>query len=542
MQKRKIGALVTTVALAIGLAGFAASPAGAEEVPSSPDTSTPAVVTPTEPASPAPGEEVSATTPVSAPVESGTPTPPSSEEPTPPTEAPTSDTPPADHIDSAQDPAQAPVTAQPAPTARVAPAVEYINAFWSMPTWAGPNQATWGQDILTTVPSGAGLIAVDSDNFPKLGCGLNVQQDVYIKGEVTTALIAAGHLNGPNDPAEALMPGGWGTSYTVFQTAACPPPVLNQLCESPASGPQSTNVNDLWVDIDTRSAGHHEYVSGGLRTYTDDATSNAKVSEGIAVNFALKNTGSLDLNWTGSTPPPGINLFVNFGADGNGTLVYESIYGQDLWLTNGSSAAVKANAPSHTGGNGSDNHGTINEWLTKYPDAQVTGIAYSLGSGVFGDGVIHSITAGCTTYTFDYEIVIPEKPAPIVTHDSSEATDCEAGIVTTHHTTTTIDFAYDQETNTWIQQEPVTTQDEDTTRDATLEECPIVTPTPTPTPTVPVANPTPPAATPVAAVSADRLASTGSDLTSGWYFLGGALLIAGLILAFGRRITRRHTH
>lgn len=193
---------------------------------------------------------------------------------------------------------------------------------------------------------------------------------------------------------------GWSKNFRGT-IVACP--VENKVCSTIANGPVSTNLNDLWGNVDTRSAGHVEYVTGGLHVWTDDATSNAKVSEGIAANFPLKNTGALSLAWTGSTPPPGINLFVNFGADGNGTLVYEAVYGQDLWLTNGSSAAVKAKAPVNGGGNGSQWHGTITQWLSVYPDAQVVGVAYSLGSGVKGDGVISSITAGCTKYTFDYQ-------------------------------------------------------------------------------------------------------------------------------------------
>lgn len=192
------------------------------------------------------------------------------------------------------------------------------------------------------------------------------------------------------------------THYShTYKSPDCTPPPLNTCV--PGEDVHSTNLNEKWSNIDTRSAGHYEYVENGLRVWTDDNSSQAKVSRGIAHAFPLKNTGVLDLDWTGSTPPPGINLFVNFGADGNGTLVYESVYGQDLWLTNGSSAAVKANAPVNGGGNGSQWHGTINQWLEKYPDAQVTGIAFSLGSGVLGDGVINSITANCTVFTFDYE-------------------------------------------------------------------------------------------------------------------------------------------
>lgn len=181
----------------------------------------------------------------------------------------------------------------------------------------------------------------------------------------------------------------------------------------------STNLAPLWNNVDTRSAGHYEYVEGGLHVWTDDNSSQAKVSLGQAANFPLHDTGVISLDWTGSTPPPGVNLFIT-SEFGNGTLVYESVYGQDLWLTNGSSQGLKDNAPVNGGGNGSQWHGTVDQWLTKIPNAQVVGIAFSLGSGVLGDGVISSITVGCGTHTFDYEREVPEKPDNEVGTDTWE--------------------------------------------------------------------------------------------------------------------------
>ena len=201
------------------------------------------------------------------------------------------------------------------------------------------------------------------------------------------------------DEGAAIAEGAESEWTYTFTKEKCYVPPTNQ-CTA-GQGDLSTNVNPTWVNVDTRANGHYAYVSGGLHVWTTDNSSQAKVSLGHAANFDLKNTGVLDLNWTGSTPPPGINLFVNFDGTHTGTLVYESVYGQDLWLTNGSSQYVKDNAPVNGGGNGSQWHGTINQWLEKFPDAKVTGIAFSLGSGVLGDGVIKSITVNCGTYTFD---------------------------------------------------------------------------------------------------------------------------------------------
>lgn len=358
-----------------------------------------------------------------------------------------------------------------------------------------------------------------------------------------------------------LAPDELKSAQSTNPSGECFVPPTN-VCTAPGVGTTSTNLVPLWSNVDTRSAGHYEYVENGLHVWTDDATSQAKVSLGYAAAFPLQNTGVLDIDWTGSTPAPGINLFVNFGADGTGTLVYESVYGQDLWLTNGSSAAVKANAPVNGGGNGSQWHGTIDQWLAKYPGAQVTGIAFSLGSGVKGDGTINSITAGCATYLFDYVAPAP-KPEPTTERDETvtygewstpEVTcDSEVGdevaisreVYTTPRTRTTGEPTYDAQTNTWTQGafgewadgETVTTI-EDGTYTVTAEDIAELTcPTPTPTPT-PSETPAPtPTVTATPAPTGAKLAVTGGEtvaaLTAG--ALGIALLGLGTVLTLKRR-------
>lgn len=204
---------------------------------------------------------------------------------------------------------------------------------------------------------------------------------------------------------------------TVEVDTDCVPNVVppTNSCETGVST-HSTNLNELWFNVDTRSAGHYEYVENGLHIWTDDASSNAKVSLGQALSFPLHDTGVLGVDWTGTSPAPGLNLFVDFDGDTapDGILVYEAVYGQDLWLTGSSAQFVKDAAPVIGGGNGSQWHGTIDQWLTKFPEAHVYGIAFALGSGVLGDGVINSITIACGTHTFDFEREVPEAPAPIL--------------------------------------------------------------------------------------------------------------------------------
>lgn len=385
-----------------------------------------------------------------------------------------------------------------------------LPATWNYGTTPTYQAAIFPQDLLTTdVPA----------------CRWSQDDAYWLESEAEVALFES------LDDDGVLTQGEDSAIYASHVFTAGPPcaPVVTNVC-TPGQGDTSTNLNDLWSNVDTRSAGHLEYVDGGLHVWTDDASSQAKVSEGRAANFPLHDTGVIGLDWTGSTPPPGVNLFVNFGADGTGTLVYESVYGQDLWLTNGSSATVKANAPVNGGGNGSQWHGTIDQWLTVYPDAVVTGFAYSLGSGVHGDGVIHSVTVNCATYTFDFEREVPVKPEPVVDTTSWFEDTCVepldgTAVVVEYGQDVTTDWVWDAESWEWVAGEPVIGEvyvvSETTVEN---EECAaVVVPTPTPTVTVtPTATPTPVVAQ---VATAATLASTG---TSG---LGVVLAIgAGLIL------------
>jgi hypothetical protein len=155
---------------------------------------------------------------------------------------------------------------------------------------------------------------------------------------------------------------------------------------------------------DTRATGHYEVVGTGLHIWTEGSTSTDKVAEYVATSTPLSDATDTALNYTaysGNTPP-GAQLVVDFGRDGtaDGILVGEPIYGGDWWLSNGSEQFVKDGAPSHEGGSGSVNHGTLQQWVAAFPDATVKAFGFSLGSGVLGDGVLNSITFAGDTYTF----------------------------------------------------------------------------------------------------------------------------------------------
>ncbi len=191
-----------------------------------------------------------------------------------------------------------------------------------------------------------------------------------------------------------------GDTYTFAAAPATTTKVL---------GPLDVNMSE------TRAQGTNTFLPGGgleIQTVIGSDPSLAK-SAGYfdAGNLPLSQAGEPSMNYSNITGTlrPSTQLVVDFDGDGtpDGILVGEPVYsdgsvlyGNDWWLSNGSSAVVKADAPSHTGGFGSDNHGMLSEWRAKFPNARIMAAGWSLGSGVQGHGVINSITVGTTTYTF----------------------------------------------------------------------------------------------------------------------------------------------
>lgn len=214
------------------------------------------------------------------------------------------------------------------------------------------------------------------------------------------------------------------------------------------TGPaQAANVvsYDLagWVN-ESKSAGHVEITAAGLHVYTDDASGNAKAAlyKSAPDGASLANIGTPALNWTGSTPAPGLNLRIDIagGTGHDGTLVGESVYGDNWWLTGSSSAEMKALAPHTGGGNGSEWFGTLAEWAANaktVDGAWVTQFGFSLGSGVEGDGVIKSMTFGANKYTF-----VP--PTPVTPKEPTFTTpDCEKLATPVKPTTSTgVDYTF----------------------------------------------------------------------------------------------------
>ncbi|MEV7398409.1 Ig-like domain-containing protein [Aeromicrobium sp. NPDC092404] len=169
------------------------------------------------------------------------------------------------------------------------------------------------------------------------------------------------------------------------------------------------------ADVDTtstRSAGHNTFrPTGGVRTWTDNDSSEAKAAGLFDVDLPLDQAGepTIDYRTNSGTIPPGLWLTIDADDDGDvdGTLISEaSYYGNDWWL-NETSGVMYDNAPSQEGGSGSDRHGTLSGWLQEFPEAQIVQAGWSLGSGVEGDYIVDAITVGLTKYTFTGQNVDP---------------------------------------------------------------------------------------------------------------------------------------
>ena len=165
---------------------------------------------------------------------------------------------------------------------------------------------------------------------------------------------------------------------------------------------------------DTRATGHYQVVGTGLRVWTEGSTSTDKVAEYVAMSTPMASAGEPSLEFTNTTGAgvPGFQLVVDFDADGaaDGILIGEpGVYGNDWWLNNAAKQFVKDGAPSHSGGYGSADHGTLDGWRTAFPNANVVAFGFSLGSGVKGDGVIDAINFAGTRYTFATPVVLTSK-------------------------------------------------------------------------------------------------------------------------------------
>ncbi len=185
------------------------------------------------------------------------------------------------------------------------------------------------------------------------------------------------------------------------------------LVASPAQAATITLIPSQVDQSETRSLGHNEFLADGVRVWTEDNSSQSKAAGYFEVDQDLATAGepSMDSVRNDATTglKPGMQLVTDFDGNGSpdGILVGEPtysdgspLYGDDWWLSNSSAQFVKDGAPSHTGGSGSANHGTLEQWRVAFPDAHIVAYGWSVGSGVKADDTIRSMTLGANTYKF----------------------------------------------------------------------------------------------------------------------------------------------
>ena len=164
---------------------------------------------------------------------------------------------------------------------------------------------------------------------------------------------------------------------------------------------------------DTRATGHYEFTADGLHIWTDGETSTDKVALYKSVTpYALSQVGVPSMSYSSNFGlSPGLQIVVDLNNDGtaDGILVGEpNAYGSNWWA----SASIVENAGAfpglpRVGGGGSAINGTLDQYLAAYPQAKVMTVGFSLGSGVYADGVLHSLTFGCYTWTFGKDATPP---------------------------------------------------------------------------------------------------------------------------------------
>jgi len=173
-----------------------------------------------------------------------------------------------------------------------------------------------------------------------------------------------------------------------------------------------------WNLSETRATGHNEMTADGVHVWTEGSTNIGPRTDGVAgtwntdkaaaykaASFKLSELGEgFGLELSGSDPtPPGLQLVVDLDNNGTpeGNLVSEPAYAAStLWLSNNWTGIDLSSAPATVNGGGTGKGGTVNAWLAAFPDAKIMAVGYSLGSGVKGDFIIKSLTAGCTKYVF----------------------------------------------------------------------------------------------------------------------------------------------
>jgi uncharacterized Zn-binding protein involved in type VI secretion len=178
---------------------------------------------------------------------------------------------------------------------------------------------------------------------------------------------------------------------------------------APAAHAADALLTPVDVNTDaTRATGHNDFLADGVHVWTEGATSTDKAAGYFDVHQPLADVGEPTLDWSGTLPAvPGLQLTTDFDGDGDvdGILVGEPAYGGNWWVGSIQDQSVfdAPNTPPTEGGGGGTYNGTLDQWRTAYPNAEVIQAGWSLGSGVHGDGILYGISVGDTDYQFSDE-------------------------------------------------------------------------------------------------------------------------------------------
>jgi hypothetical protein len=212
--------------------------------------------------------------------------------------------------------------------------------------------------------------------------------------------------------------------------------------------------------------------------------------------------------------------------EGSITFEEEPSYGGDLWSTS-EWEGVEA-------GMGYAAFGSIEEYIELNGDVVVNAIDLLYTHPEASTTTVESFIIGCTLYTFEPPVIVPEQPEDIVVVTEETFVNCDADTFTTVTTTTTTSTVYDAQTNTWVPTEPVV-QIASSEREATDAECPPA-PVEPEKPSTPVDEPVDEAPAP----TAQRLAETGGPDMTGLAFGAFGVLAIGIAAALAARVRRQH--
>lgn len=135
--------------------------------------------------------------------------------------------------------------------------------------------------------------------------------------------------------------------------------------------------------------------------------------------YSLAEVGKPSLDYTrdsGTSPGMRLTVALNDGSGRTIELVGEPTvpgYGDGWWVLDpatGTGSTVNYGVGSAMG---YTNFAPLSAYLTLYPHATVQKVGFSMGWGVNGEGVMHSATFGCYTWTFEKAPVNPQ-PNPTV--------------------------------------------------------------------------------------------------------------------------------